>query len=245
MSGHPASQPRPERPVTPERVDAVDHAITSRRSMRRFLPREVPHGTLHDILRVASFAPSGSNTQPWQVHVVTGPSLATLKQRLMAAFHDPSQDGPHGEEYAYYPTKWLPPFAERRKQCGKDLYGVLELARDDPAGMLAQQGRNFVFFDAPVALFFTLDRVMGQGSWLDVGMFMQNVMVAARARGLDTCPQAALNLFHGLVARHLGLDEGRELQLAAMSLGWADPDAIENTLYTGREPVEAFTRFHT
>ena len=240
---HPASSPRHDPPVTPERIAAVDHAITSRRSIRRFLPTEVPRQTIEDILRVAARAPSGTNAQPWRVHVLTGATRQGLVDKILAAYNDPAQAGRHKEEYDYYPEQWVPPYIDRRRKVGWDLYGLLGITRDNKAGMHAQQGRNYSFFDAPVGLIFTLERVMGRGSWLDYGMFLQNIMVAARARGLDTCPQAAFNHFHGLISEHLGLDESREMVVVGMALGWADPDALDNTLLTEREPVEGFARF--
>ncbi|WP_054019751.1 nitroreductase [Piscinibacter sakaiensis] len=224
-------------------ADAIVSAITSRTSIRRFLPTPVPRETVLRILDVAARAPSGTNTQPWKVHVLTGQSLSTLADALCAAFDDPAVARTHAEEYDYYPKEWRSPFIERRRKVGWDLYGLLGLTRDNKAGMHAQHRRNYRFFDAPVGLMFTIDRVMGQGSWLDYGMFLQNVMVAARAFGLHTCPQAAFNPFHRLIMAHLGAPE-QEMLVCGMSLGHVDPAAIENTLVTEREPAAAFTTFH-
>jgi nitroreductase len=226
-----------------QRRAAVDDAITSRRSLRAFLPTPVPRETIEDILRVASRAPSGTNTQPWQVHVLTGAARDALCQRILAAHDDPAVASTHTEEYAYYPTQWQSPYIDRRRKVGWDLYGLLGLAKTDKAGMHRQHGRNYAFFDAPVGLIFTIDRVMQQGSWLDYGMFLQSIMVAARARGLDTCPQAAFTQYHRLIAEQLGLGAG-EMVVCGMALGHADPDAVENTLVTERAPVSAFARFH-
>jgi nitroreductase len=226
-----------------QRRAAVDDAITSRRSLRAFLPTPVPRETVEDILRVASRAPSGTNTQPWQVHVLTGAARDALCQRILAAHDDPAVAATHAEEYAYYPTQWQSPYIDRRRKVGWDLYGLLGLAKTDKAGMHRQHGRNYAFFDAPVGLIFTIDRVMQQGSWLDYGMFLQSIMVAARARGLDTCPQAAFTQYHRLIAEQLGLSAG-EMVVCGMALGHADPEAVENTLVTERAPVSAFARFH-
>jgi nitroreductase len=226
-----------------QRRAAVDDAITSRRSLRAFLPTPVARETIEDILRVASRAPSGTNTQPWQVHVLTGAARDTLCQRILAAHDDPAVAATHTEEYAYYPTQWQSPYIDRRRKVGWDLYGLLGLAKTDKAGMHRQHGRNYSFFDAPVGLVFTIDRVMQQGSWLDYGMFLQSIMVAARARGLDTCPQAAFTQYHRLIAEQLGLGAG-EMVVCGMALGHADPDAVENTLVTERAPVSEFARFH-
>jgi nitroreductase len=221
----------------------VDAAIISRRSIRRFLPTPVPRQTIEAILQVASRAPSGTNTQPWQVHVLTGEAKARLSARILAAYDDPAQAAQHTEDYAYYPLQWRSPYIDRRRKVGWDLYGLLGIQKGDKAAMHAQHGRNYVFFDAPVGLIFTIDRIMAQGSWLDYGMFLQNIMIAARARGLDTCPQAAFNQFHRIIEDELGLDPSAQQVVCGMALGWADPDAIENTLVTDRAPVSEFARF--
>jgi nitroreductase len=226
-----------------QRRTAVDDAITSRRSMRAYLPTPVPRETIEDLLQVAARAPSGTNTQPWKVHVLTGASLNALGARLLAAHDDPAVAATHTEEYAYYPTQWQSPYIDRRRKVGWDLYGLLGLVKTDKAGMHRQHGRNYTFFDAPVGLIFTIDRVMQQGSWLDYGMFLQNIMVAARGRGLDTCAQAAFTQYHRLIAEHLGLG-AHEMVVCGMALGHADPDAVENTLLTERAPVSEFAQFH-
>lgn len=228
--------------ITPETTAAVDEAITSRRSIRAFLPTPVPRETIEDILRVAARAPSGTNTQPWKVYVLTGEAREGLSRKILAAFDDPEQARQHTEEYAYYPLEWRSPFVDRRRKVGWDLYSLLGIGKADKARMHAQHGRNYRFFDAPVGLVFTIDRIMQQGSWLDYGMFLQNLMVAARARGLDTCPQAAFTAFHRIIREHLNLPE-QEMVVCGMSLGHADPEAIENTLVTEREPVSGFAHF--
>ncbi|MBX3606521.1 MAG: nitroreductase [Piscinibacter sp.] len=227
----------------PAAAQAVDAAITSRRSIRAFLPTPVPRATVEDILAVAARAPSGTNTQPWKVHVLTGASQAELTRRIVAAYDDPAQRATHHEEYAYYPTEWVSPYIDRRRKVGWDLYGLLGIGKTDKARMHAQHGRNYRFFDAPVGLIFTIDRIMQQGSWLDYGMFLQNIMVAARGRGLDTCPQAAFTQFHRIIEEQLGI-AGSEMVVCGMSLGHADLAAVENALVTEREPVAGFARFH-
>lgn len=226
-----------------DRRAAVDDAITSRRSIRAFLPEPVPRETVEAILRVAARAPSGTNTQPWKVHVLTGAARERLCARILAAHNDPAEAARHTEEYAYYPTQWVSPYIDRRRKVGWDLYSLLGIAKTDKARMHAQHGRNYLFFDAPVGLIFTIDRVMAQGSWLDYGMFLQSIMVAARGRGLDTCPQAAFTQYHRLIEAELGLGD-QEIVVCGMALGRADPQAIENTLVTERAPVVEFTHFH-
>lgn len=227
---------------SPEAAAAVDAAIESRHSMRAFLPTPVPRETVQDILRVASRAPSGTNTQPWQVHVLTGAARQRLSERILAIYDDPEELATHSEEYAYYPREWASPYIDRRRKVGWDLYGLLKIAKGDKVRMHEQHGRNYSFFDAPVALMFTIDRVMQQGSWLDYGMFLQNIMIAARGRGLHTCPQAAFTQFHRVIAEELQL-KPTQMLVCGMSLGHADPAATENSLITEREPVAGFTRF--
>ena len=222
---------------------AVDFAISSRRSIRAFLPRPVPREEIASILAVASRAPSGTNTQPWKVHVLTGEAKTRLSAAILAAYEDPAVAGTHADEWDYYPREWASPYLERRRKVGWDLYGLLGIAKADKARMHAQHGRNYGFFDAPVGLVFTIDRVMRQGSFLDYGMFLQGLMVAARARGLDTCPQAAFMQFHRLIAGQLAIP-ATEMVVCGMSLGYADPSRVENSLHTDREPVDAFTTFH-
>ena len=231
----------PEPPIDTGAI--VDAAITSRRSLRAFLPTPVPRETIEQILAVAARAPSGTNTQPWKVHVLTGSSLATLSRMICDVYDDPAQAAQHTEEYAYYPTQWAAPYIDRRRKVGWDLYGLLGIAKTDKARMHAQHRRNYEFFGAPVGLIFTIDRVMQQGSWLDYGMFLQGVMVAARGRGLDTCPQAAFTPFHRLIEQHLELP-ATEMVVCGMSLGHADPSAVENSLLTERVPPSGFARFH-
>ena len=227
---------------SPEDTAAVDAAITTRRSLRAFLPTPVPRQTIEDILAVASRAASGTNTQPWKVYVLTGEPQAALSRKIVDIFNDPAARAEHREEYDYYPTEWVSPYIDRRRKVGWDLYGLLGIEKTDKARMHAQHRRNYEFFGAPVGLMFTIDRVMRQGSWLDYGMFLQSVMVAARGRGLDTCPQAAFLQFHRVILEHVGAPTSEAL-VCGMSLGHADPAAIENTLVTERSPVAEFARF--
>ena len=220
----------------------VDDAILSRRSVRAFLDKPVDRAVIEDILDVARHAPSGTNTQPWQVIVLAGEAKRRLCDRIVAAYDDPEVARTHTEEYHYYPTEWVPPYVDRRRKVGWDMYGLLGIGKGDKERMHAQHARNFRFFDAPVGLIFTIDRIMRQGSWLDYGMFLQNVMIAARARGLDTCPQAAFTHFHRIIADELAIPAERML-VCGMSLGYADPDAVVNRLRTEREPVAGFARF--
>ena len=228
--------------IVNEQQHNVDAAITSRHSIRAYRPEPVPRADIERILEVAARAPSGTNTQPWKVYVLTGDSKQRLSEAILAAHADPAVAAMHTEEYPYYPREWISPYIERRRKVGWDLYALLGLTRDNKVGMSAQHGRNYQFFDAPVGFIFTIDRVLEQGSWLDYGMFLQNIMVAARGRGLDTCPQAAFTQYHAIIEEQLGIPD-TEMVVCGMALGYADTTKIENTLVTAREPVSGFTRF--
>ncbi len=229
-----------------EHPASVDAAIESRFSTRAFLPTRVDRSVLEDLLRVASRAASGTNTQPWNVYVLQGASRDTLVEKVCAehdAFRaDPSLAQQHPEEYDYYPEKWVSPYIDRRRECGYGLYGVLGIAKGDKDAMHAQHQRNFCFFDAPVGLIFTIERIMGRGSLLDYGMFLQSLMVAARARGLHTCPQAAWNGFAHIVLPHIGAADN-EMMVCGMSLGYADTEAVANRFMTTRVEPQSFTHW--
>ena len=225
---------------------SVDAAIERRYSVRAFLPTPVPRPLIEDILRVASRAPSGTNAQPWKVYVLQNAKKDELVQKVCEA-HDarrehPELDTRYRADYDYYPRHWVEPYLGRRRQNGWSLYGLLGIGKGDKDAMHAQHQRNFRFFDAPVGLMFTLDRVMGQGSLVDYGMFLQNIMVAARARGLHTCPQAAWNDYASIVLPHVGATAD-EMLVCGMSLGHADEAALVNTYSTPREEVASFTHW--
>jgi len=230
---------------TPE-ATAVDAAIASRMSTRAFLPKPVPRETLEHLLALASRAPSGTNTQPWKVYVMQGASLVTLVEKVCAAHDalraDPSLASEYREAYDYYPEQWVTPYIDRRRENGWSLYGLLGITKGDKDKMHAQHQRNFRFFDAPVGLMFTVDTVMGRGSLVDYGMFLQSLMVAARGHGLHTCPQAAWNGFAKIILPHIGAGEG-EMLVCGMSLGYADPSDKVNSFHTPREPVASFTHW--
>lgn len=221
---------------------AVDAAITSRRSIRAYLPQPVPRTEIEQLLQVAGRAPSGTNTQPWKVYVLEGERKQALSHAILALHNDPEQARQHTEEYAYYPRQWVAPFIDRRRKVGWDLYALLGLTRENKAGMAAQHGKNYDFFGAPVGLIFTIDRIMEQGSWLDYGMFLQSVMVAARGRGLDTCPQAAFTQYHQVIAAQLQLP-ANQMVVCGMALGYADTSKVENSLITERMALDEFVKF--
>ena len=217
----------------------VEAAITSRRSIRAFLPKTVPQADVEHLLDIAARAPSGSNIQPWKVHVLTGAPLTRLGDALMA---EHASGVTPESEYQYYPRQFFEPFHSRRRKVGWDLYALLGIAKGETERMRAQHGRNLIFFGAPVGLIFTIHRDLEQGSWLDYGMFLQNVMVAARGMGLDTCPQAAFMPYHRTIQTMLEIPT-EEMLVCGMALGYADPDAVENGLMTERAPARDFARF--
>ncbi len=223
---------------------SVDAAMLSRFSNRAFLPKPVGRELLQDLLQVASRAPSGTNTQPWKVYVLQGAKKDALVDQVVAAHNaiaaDPTLAAEYKEEYDYYPEKWVSPYIDRRRECGFGLYGVLGLGKGDKAGMHAQHQQNFRFFGAPVGLMFTMDKVMGRGSLVDYGMFLQNIMLAARARGLHTCPQAAWNGFSKIILPHIGAADN-EMLVCGMSLGYADEGALVNSFATTRVDAQDFT----
>lgn len=219
----------------------VGDTIRARRSIRRFLPTPVSKDTLLAILDLAATAPSGVNSQPWKVHVLTGNRLAALSAAVLAEYEHPTFE--HKGEYDYYPEHWVEPYLARRRKTGLDLYTLLGINKEDKARMKAQWGRNFQFFDAPVGLVFSLDRVMGQGSLIDYGGFLQTLMIAAQAFGLATCVQAAFCEYHPILHRELAIPAS-EFIVCGMSLGYPDPDDPVNTLVTGRIAAQEFTQFH-
>ncbi len=224
-----------------QQVRIVDAAITGRRSIRKFLDQPVDREIIEQILEVSARAPSGTNMQPWRVHVIAAETMKNLSRDILDAHYN-HQDV-HASEYEYYPDIFVEPFKSRRKKVGLDLYGLLGIEKGAVDKMQAQHGRNFLFFDAPVGLIFTIDRTLKIGSWLDYGMFLQNIMIAARARGLDTCPQAAFAKYHRIIRDHLTVSD-EQIVVCGMSLGLIDNTAIENQLETEREPVSGFTRFY-
>ena len=224
----------------------VKEAIDTRMSARAFTQQSVPRELIAELLAQASRAPSGTNTQPWKVYVLQGRSRDSLVDKVCAA-HDevrahPEKAAEYREPYDYYPEKWVSPFIDRRRENGWSLYGLLGITKGDKDKMHAQHQRNYRFFDAPVGLMFTLDKVMGRGSLVDYGMFLQTLMLAARGMGLHTCPQAAWNGFGSIILPHIGAGDN-EMLVCGMALGYADESQIVNTFRTPRETVASFTHW--
>jgi nitroreductase len=233
---------------TVERDSAsVVAAIESRFSCRAFLrDKPVARRDIEEILRLASRAASSTNTQPWKVYVLQGDRRDALVAQVCAAHDDALQPDASETDYRdahdYYPEKWVSPYIDRRRQNGWSLYGHLGIGKGEKEKMHAQVQRNFGFFDAPVGLIFTIDRIMGRGSLIDYGMFLQTLMLAARALGLHSCPQAAWNNYAKIVAPFIGAGAEERL-VCGMSLGYADEAAPVYTYRTPRESVESFTQW--
>ncbi len=214
-------------------------AVSGRRSIRRFLPDPVPQRTLAEILARAARAPSGTNTQPWLVHVVSG----AARDRVAAAVTEAARNGIQSPDYDYHPMEWFEPYLGRRRKIGYDLYDLVGIDRRDHAARKVQSLKNFSFFGAPAGLFLTIDRRLKPASSIDIGMFAATLMLTARDFGLETCPQAAWVWYGGLVRETLGIGDDQML-LCGISIGRPDRNAPENRLATERAPVEQFATFY-
>lgn len=217
----------------------IYEALRERKSTRAFLDKPVSRDKIINILKAARHAPSGTNAQPWLVAVVTGSKKDALAQAMTEAF---KKDGLGTMDYQYYPETWKEPYKKRRVSCGAQLYSALKIERRDRAGRISQWAANYRAFDAPVMLFFFMDPIMQKGSFLDYGMFVQSVMLAALEEGLATCPQAALGQYPEIIKDALGYERDTIL-LCGMALGYEDKAAPVNNYRTPREEVEIFTRF--
>lgn len=219
----------------------IGELLRLRKSTRAFLRKEVPHEILVRILEAASHAPSGTNAQPWLVAAVSGEKKKEITTAMVKAFE---RDGIGEMDYQYYPIQWKQPYKNRRVRCGSQLYSAIGVARKDKEGRMRQWKANYRAFDAPVILFFFLDSHMEKGSFLDYGMFLQSVMLAAVDQGLATCAQAALGQYPELIKEALGYPQ-ETILICGMALGYEDPSAPVNNYRTPREEVEVFTRFFT
>ena len=218
---------------------SVNEAIANRRSIRQFLDKPVAKEDVIDILEQAKRAPSGGNLQPWKVYVLAG----EFRDRLVSTVAEKSAINPVGDgaEYDIYPPQLTDPYRTRRRDVGSDLYQLIGIPREDKMAKFAQLAKNFEFFGAPVGLIFTIDRQMGLGQWADLGMFMQNVMLMAKSKGLDTCAQEAWAVWHKTIADIAEIPE-EEMVFAGMCLGYADPDAVINELVSKRANLDDFAQ---
>ena len=218
----------------------VDDAIRARKSVRAFKADPVPLSLVTEILELARYAPSGTNIQPWKVHVVAGEVRARLEAEVLA--HRDTDPADKGAEFPRT-SKRKEPYTGRMRTLGKEMYGLIGIPKGDQAANWRQWGRNYQFFDAPVGLIFTIDKDLDAMSFLDIGIFMQTIMLAAKARGLDTCSQGAWNNFWSVTRRVLNVPDD-EYIVCGMSLGYADESAPVNALVSEREPLASFASFH-
>jgi nitroreductase len=219
----------------------VDAAINTRQSVRAFLPTPVARDTVEMLLKLAARSASGSNIQPWRVRVIGGDVKTRLEQAIVDAVE---RDGfePYQREWNYYPVNWREPFHGRRRKIGWGMYNLLGVAKGDFEGTQRARMRNYEFFGAPVGMIFTLDEDLEIGSWLDLGIYLGSLMIAARGHGLHTCPQAAFADFHTVIRAQLGIPE-KEIIICGMALGHIDPDAPVNRLVTERAPLADYASF--
>jgi nitroreductase len=219
----------------------VDDAISTRQSVRAFLPTPVDRATVETLLKLSARSASGSNIQPWRVRVIAG----DIKDRLEKAIFDAvARDGfePYQREWNYYPVNWREPFLGRRRKIGWGMYSLLGVAKGDFEGTQRARMRNYQFFGAPVGMIFTLDEDLEIGSWLDLGIYLGTLMIAARSHGLHTCPQAAFADFHKIIRPQLDIPQ-KEIIVCGMALGHIDPDAPVNRLATERAPLADYASF--
>jgi nitroreductase len=216
----------------------VSEAINSRRSMRVFTPDPVAKGDIEWIIENANRSASNGNLQPWKLYVTMGAARKRLSAAILKAM-DEGDNGP-GAEYNVYPQEMTPVYDARRKLVGKQLYTLLGVPRGDAAGMLKQFRKNYEFFDAPVGMILCVEKRMGNGQWIDCGIFLDQLMLLAREKGLHTCPQAAFSRYQHVVRRELGIPDDQTV-ICGLALGHADPDVVPNSLITDRAPIQDFT----
>jgi nitroreductase len=224
------SQPAPD----------VFAAARTRRSIRAYKRDPVPIEIVREIVALGRHAPSGSNIQPWRVHVLTGATLKRVGAAIQQAFL--TDEPGHKRDYDYYTDPIVDPYLARRRQCGWGLYGTLGIGRGDREKSKAYRAMNFNFFGAPVALVFTIDRTLEKGSWLDYGMFLQTIMLAARAKGLHTCAEAAIANYPDIVRRELNIAQDW-IVICGMAMGYSDPDAVINTFQPPRIELQEYAVF--
>lgn len=219
----------------------VKDALKARKSVRAYLDKSVSHEQIESILEAAACSPSGTNTQPWRVVVLTGNAKQQMQAALEGAFRSGQQQA---MEVTYYPLTWQSPYIDRRRACGLQMYGTLGIKREDKQRQQDQWAANYRAFDAPVMLLFYIDKVMETGSYMDYGMFLQSIMLAAESEGLATCPQASLAEYPDVVKSLLHSSDNERL-ICGMALGYEDKSALVNSYRTPREPVSAFTTFYS
>ena len=217
----------------------VSDALKQRKSVRAYMDKPIEDKKIQAILEAAKYSPSGTNTQPWQVAVVTGNTKLALQNKIETAF----RAGDRGKaDYDYYPNEWVSPYKDRRKECGLLMYSTLDIKREDTERQMDQWAANYRSFDAPVMLLFFIDPIMERGSYMDYGMFLQSIMLVAEEQGLATCPQASLGDYPHIIKPELGYADDNIL-LCGIALGYEDKEAVVNSYRTSRLDVDEFTKF--
>lgn len=219
---------------------SATEAVTSRRSIRAFTDEEVPDDVLRTILSDASRAASGTNIQPWHVTVLQGQAKNDLVDAVQAAF----DAGATEKDEKYYPSEFVEPYKARRRKIGWDMYGLIGIEKGDYEKMAAQARQNYEFFGAPVGLIFTMHETMNYGGWMDLGLYMANIMTLAREHGLHTCPQAAWREFESVIHTHLDVPADQRV-IVGMALGFEDTSATINELRTERADLSEFVDFRS
>jgi len=214
----------------------VSEAVKSRRSIRAFLKNPVDDHLLKELLRISSRSPSGGNLQPWKIYVVNGKSMTSFLE-FQKTWHEPETPA-----YDIYPKSLKEPYRTYRYQLGEQMYDLLDITREDKDARIKQVMKNFEFFGAPCALFCFVDRQMGPPQWSDLGMFLQTFMLLAQEHGLDTCAQEAWSMKQESVSKFAGIND--ELMLfCGMSIGYKDPNAEVNKLYSERSSLDEWATF--
>lgn len=219
---------------------SITKIIKQRKSVRAFLDKEIPCNLLHEILEIARFSPSSTNTQPWEVCVVSKEKKKALDKKMLNAF----KRGDKGEmDYKYYPDKFIKPMRDKQVALGKKMYGLLGIEKGDKEASMKQWGRNYTSFESPSTIYFFMDKSLEKGSYLDCGMFIQTLALVAMQKGLSTCIQASLAQFPNIVRDELNISKDKFL-ICGMAIGYEDSKALINTLKTDRMEVEEFAKFY-
>lgn len=219
----------------------VTQAIKTRKSIRGFLDKDVDFELIQEMLEIARFSPSSTNTQPWEVCVVSGATKKSLDTKMLSAF----QSGQKGQmDYKYYPDTFSKSMRSKQVELGKKMYGLLGITKDDKEASIKQWGRNYTSFDAPVTIYFFMDKNLERGSFMDCGMFIQTLALMATQKGLSTCLQASLGQYSDIVRQELNISDDKIL-LCGMALGYEDETALINTFKSDRMEVEEFTKFYS
>lgn len=219
-------------------MDAIE-AIKRRRSIRAYLDRALDRETIRKILESASSAPSSTNMQPWEVDIVLGEAKKRLSERLIAAVEAGKNPRP---EIRFYPDRWDEPFRSRRKRCGIALYETLGIERGDTEKRRQAWLENYRFFNAPALLIFRIETKLGEGSLLDLGLFVGSVMICAQALGLGSTPMASVAEYPDIIKESLEIPLERKIVMA-MAIGYPDMTHPVNQVRTEREPIENFARW--